>query len=532
MRLLHRHAEHRLPVEAMFDDCEIPCALIGPEGQVARAGRGFLRLLGVAEVNSLRPFLALPAFARLVTGVAEGVEVAIETEFRTASGAAPVRLRLLPLQDTPGLMLLRAVSLARVRHLEGALEETRRLTDVGRLAGGVAHDFNNLLTAILGAVEDLLGRAAETDRPDLEQIRDSARRGAALVRQLLALGRQQTLQPRIVPLNTALGALEPLLRRLVGGGITLRWALELPTRFVCIDPAQLDQVIVNLAVNARDAMPDGGTLTIATCRRLLLDPVEEGGERIPPGRYAEISVRDTGAGIPPEVLPRLFTPFFTTKPQGGTGLGLPTVQGIVHQSGGYLTVRPGVGEGAEFRILLPHVTPGVAAPAGAPGTPAGPTAVPRDTTGMIARNGVKDGAPDVALDEVQDGPPESAQHSAAGPKPPGTVLLVDDEAAVRALAARALRRAGWQVVEASNAEDALDLAPAVFEAVVSDVVMPGLDGPGLVAALRAVRPGLPALLVSGYAGPAQRAALAAADIRFLAKPFTPSELVAAAAGLV
>ena len=185
--------------------------------------------------------------------------------------------------------------------------------------GGIAHDFNNLLTAVLGATEDLRARAAgrPADAADLDLVRQSAERGAALVRHLLAFSRQQTLQPRVLPLNDAVRGTAALLERLLGAGVTLDVKLEEPGRQVCIDPTQLDQVLVNLAVNAGHAMPDGGTLTISTGHDLRLRAEKFGGETVPPGRYVRLSVQDTGGGIPPDVLPRIFEPFFTTKRDSG-----------------------------------------------------------------------------------------------------------------------------------------------------------------------------------------------------------------------
>jgi two-component system, cell cycle sensor histidine kinase and response regulator CckA len=357
---------------------------------------------------------------------------------------------------------------------------------VGELAAGVAHDFNNLLTAILGAANDLDFHTEAAGQEDLAQIKTSARRGAALVRQLLAFGGQQTLQPRVVALNEAVQGVASLLRRLVGPGITLTLALEEPGRMVRLDPTQLDQVLVNLAVNARDAMPDGGTLLITTGHRLVLAKEGDGADRIPPGRYATLEVRDSGGGIPAEILPRIFEPFFSTKrASGGTGLGLATVHGIVRQSGGHLSVQSTQGIGTSFCITLPR---------------------------------------------HEAAAPVSAASRQAGPRPARSagrrLLLVEDEAPVRRLAARALRRAGWEVIEAACGTDALEAAPERVTLLVSDVVMPGLDGPGLVRALREKQPGLPAILISGYADATQRETLAADDIGFLAKPFGMGELVA------
>jgi two-component system, cell cycle sensor histidine kinase and response regulator CckA len=413
-------------------------------------------------------------------------------------------------------------------------EQERRLRVVGQLAGGIAHDFNNLLTAILGAADAIVGRAetpADTVA-DVQQIRRGVERGAALVRQLLAFSRQQTLQPRVVAVNAAIEDAARLLHRLLGAKIVLTLELEQPGRRVMVDPGQLDQVLLNLAVNARDAMAEGGTLTLASGHETLYRPRLAGPETIPPGRYVTITVADSGAGIAEAVMPRIFEPFFTTKRapgtsglgtsglggagpggngpggngqgglgqggtgqggtgQGGTGLGLPSVLGIVRQSGGFVEVASQVGIGTRIVVYLPRYTATEAALI--PPRPLAPV-----TTGGAGR----------------------------------VALVVEDEAPVRLVLARALTRAGWRVLAAETAESALEMLHGPDESsdsqpsvVISDVVMPGMDGPALVRAVRRICPGIPAVLVSGYAEPVLRQDLAAADIAFLAKPYATAELL-------
>jgi two-component system cell cycle sensor histidine kinase/response regulator CckA len=374
-------------------------------------------------------------------------------------------------------------------------EHERRLRIVGQLAGGIAHDFNNLLTAILGAADAILERAETTAETaaDARQIRRGVERGAALVRQLLAFSRQQTLQPRVVEVNAAIEDTAQLLRRLLSARVTVAIALEQPGRRVMADPGQLDQVLMNLAVNARDAMAAGGTLTLSSGHATLYQPRLAGAETIPPGRYVTITVADTGDGIPDAVMPHIFEPFFTTKRgQGGTGLGLPTVLGIVRQSGGFLDVASQPGLGTTVVVYLPRHA----------------------------------AAAEVIV------PAPSAQ---VRPAPKGgdrVVLVVEDEEPVRRVLARALIRAGWRVLAAETGESALEMLggpkdspESQLSVVISDVVMPGMDGLALVRAVRVRYPNVPAVLVSGYAEPVLRQELTAQDISFLPKPYATAELL-------
>ena len=413
--------------------------------------------------------------------------------------------------DSTSGALLAVQDVSAQARLEAQLAHAQRLQAAGQLAGGVAHDFNNLLTAILGAAnaigaQETLGPEA---REDLAQIRASAERGSALTRQLLAFGRRQTLQPRVLGVNTVLTAMGGLLRRLVGSRVRLDLVLDEADPHVRADPTALDQVLLNLAVNARDAMPEGGVLTLRSGHMTLYRPLVRGPETIPPGRYVMIEVQDTGVGIPPEAMGHIFEPFFTTRrEQGGTGLGLATVHGIVRQSDGFLGVESMPGAGTRLRVYLPRWDGGeeVAIPA----PPAAPATAPQP------------GAP----------PPVPAPP----PAEPGTVLLVEDEQTVRTIAARALTRLGWSVLAAESAEAALELletkAPVRLDAIVTDLVMPGLDGAALVrlVRLRLGAPSLPAILVSGYAEEELRREVATATGEggtiFLPKPYDIADLAA------
>ena len=447
-------------------------------------------LRGQARGAPARPFPV-----HLAGGGPEPLLVALTASaVREADGSASGAL--LSVQDTS----------AQAR-LEAQLAHAQRLQAAGQLAGGIAHDFNNLLTAILGAADAIATQPALGDeaREDLAQIRASAERGSALTRQLLAFGRRQTLQPTVLAVNAVLTEIGALLRRLLGSRVRLHLALDEADLRVRADPTALDQVLVNLAVNARDAMPDGGDLTLRGGHITLYRPLVRGPETIPPGRYVMIEVRDTGIGIPPEALEHIFEPFFTTRrEQGGTGLGLATVHGIVRQSDGFLGVESAPGQGTRLRVYLPRWDGDeVAIPA--PPAPAAPEAA---------------GTPPPA-------PPPAA---------PGTVLLVEDETSVRTIVARALTRLGWQVLAAENAEAALDrLAgrdPPRLAAIVTDLVMPGMDGAALVRAVRAQlrAPALPAILVSGYAAEELRREVATAigdgGTLFLPKPYDVNDLAA------
>ena len=486
--------------------------ILDRQGALVRANDPLRRMLGpAADLSAGTPVLRLvveadrdAVWAALAAALAGTPGRPLAARL-LAAGPAPlaVALTATPLREADGgssgaLVTLKDDS-AQAR-LATQLAQAQRLQAAGQLAGGIAHDFNNLLTAILGAA-DAVGAIAGLPADAAEElalIRAGVARGSALVRQLLAFGRRQTLQPRVLAVNQVLTDIAALLRRLLGSRVRLELGLEQPGPAVRADPTALDQVLLNLAVNARDAMPQGGTLTLRSGHMTLRRPLPRGPETIPPGRYAMIEVQDTGSGIPPELVGRIFEPFFTTRrEQGGTGLGLATVHGIVRQSGGFLAVESAPGHGTRLRVYLPRCEDAaVAAPA--PPPPAAPLRA------------------DIAA--------------------PRSVLLVDDEPTVRQVAARALTRHGWHVLAAESAEDALALldvaAPPALAAVVTDLVMPGEDGTALVRAIRARlhRPALPAILVSGYATEALRLEVAAAlpgdATMFLPKPYEIADLAA------
>ncbi len=365
------------------------------------------------------------------------------------------------------------------------LRQAHKMEAVGRLAGGIAHDFNNTLTTIKGYSEMIAHAAPDAGtREDAGQILKSVDFAASLTRQLLAFGRRQMLVPRVTDLRDAARASAGMLDRLIGDHIRL--SCELPDEPVPVfaDPGQIAQALINLAINARDAMPDGGALTLRVREAAAAEvPPDEAG-RPAAGRYAVVSVCDTGSGISPEILPRIFEPFFTTKEQGkGTGLGLATVYGVVAQSGGRVTCDSVPGKGSVFTVWLPRCDAPLA-PAPEPGKLA-------DLRGS------------------------------------GTVLLVEDDAAIRAMFARALTAAGYTVLSAPDAEAALALAArpeGAFDALVTDVMMPGLNGRQLAMRLEKDRPNLKVLYMSGYTDDAAFRSALRPGTAFLQKPFNPSDL--------
>jgi two-component system cell cycle sensor histidine kinase/response regulator CckA len=429
----------------------------------------------------------------------------------TATGAAQSTTPEIRGQDSEGVCRLFVTTFtdaagdsSHVAHLIDATEQkklelqfaqSQKMQAVGQLAGGVAHDFNNLLTAMIGFCDLLLLRHRPGDQSfaDLMQIKQNANRAASLVRQLLAFSRQQTLRPTVLSVTDVLAELTHLLRRLLGEIIELDISHGRDLYSVKVDQGQLEQVIINLAVNARDAMgEDGGHLTIRTQNVALNAAIEREGETVPPGEYVLIAIADDGHGIPRDHLDRIFEPFFSTKEVGGgTGLGLSTVYGIVKQTGGFILVDSTVGVGTTFRIYLPRYQE-TAAEAAAREREATQT---RDLTGVA------------------------------------NLLLVEDEDAVRSFAARALRKKGYTVTEASSGEEALQLLDGdggAVDVLITDVVMPTIDGPTLVKRARERQGDLKVIFISGYTEDSFRQQLdSEVDVRFLSKPFSLKELASA-----
>jgi PAS domain S-box-containing protein len=378
------------------------------------------------------------------------------------------------------------------RVLEAQLLQSQKMEAVGRLAGGIAHDFNNLLTAITGYSELLLtGMEGEGEQArDVEQIRRAAAQAASMTQQLLAFSRRQVLQPKVMSLNDTIAEMEAMLRRLIGENIVLSTAPDPDLHATRSDLAQIEQVVLNLCLNARDAMPDGGRLEVRTANADLDDATARAAGTHP-GPHVLLEVRDSGLGMDPETLEHAFEPFYTTKEQGkGTGLGLATVLGIVQQSGGGIAVETAPGQGTTFRIYLPAVG----------------DALTRD---------------DAATDRPERG------HE--------TILLVEDESIVRELVARVLGTHGYAVIEAADGEEALAIAQAepTIDLLLTDVVMPGISGRELAERLAASRPELRILYMSGYTDEAiVHHGVREGEAEFIAKPFTPDALARKVRGVL
>ncbi len=492
----------------LFNNTPIAIATVDRNGGLIRANASFSRLFGTLPIGADR-VEGYPITKTVIDAQRDGFSDAIAAAAAGRGDMPPLELKaegeqgrsmrlwVSPIGDAEGVnesVIVYALETTELRQIEEQLAQAQKMNAVGQLAGGVAHDFNNVLQAIIGYCDLLLANHRPTDPSfqDIMQIRQNANRAAGLVRQLLAFSRRQTLRPQVLTLSDTLSELSNLLRRLLGEKVTLELRHGRDLWPVLADVNQFETVIVNLAVNARDAMPDGGKLTIRTANVTVDEarPLKIGG--MPKGDYVMIEVADAGSGMAPEVLEKIFEPFFTTKDVGkGTGLGLSTVFGIVKQSGGFIEVQSAPGEGSVFQVYLPRY---VAAPKAQPE----PGSVP-----------VK---------------PPVADHTGQG-----TILLVEDDEPVRAVNARALTARGYTVLEAASGIEALAIIEArnaPVDLVVSDVVMPEMDGPTLLGELRKRYPDLKVVFVSGYAEDAFRRNLPEGEeFNFLPKPFSLKKFV-------
>jgi two-component system cell cycle sensor histidine kinase/response regulator CckA len=486
-------------INALLEILPLGLALADRDGRFLYLNSAFRRAVGLSASSS-------PAWpSDLVVDEDKGaVSDSVRRFARGASLSGDVAVRLKARPDEPvaltvagarGLgeaaVLLSIKDNSEEDRLKRQVAQATKMQAVGQLAGGVAHDFNNILTAIIGHCDLMLMRHApgDSDYDDIQQVRSNSNRAASLTRQLLAFSRQQTLRPQVLQLPDVISEVSTLLKRLLGEQVKLQVKHGRGLGAVRADPGQLEQVIVNLAVNARDAMPEGGILTLHTYGVAAEDVRRMGSEILPIGDYTALRVSDTGTGIPPNLLPKIFEPFFTTKEVGkGTGLGLSTVYGIVKQSGGFIFAESEPGKGTSFVIYLPVHRAEAPAPARRQ----------KETTGELWGT--------------------------------GTILLVEDEATVRAVAERALTRHGYTVLTAENGEAAIEILEREkrVDLMVSDVVMPTMDGPTTAREARKIQPDLPILFISGYAEEQLRQSIDLERVAFLAKPFSVQKLAEAA----
>ena len=506
----------------LFEDAPVGIVLADPDTTVSGCNPAFAQLLG-KEMDDIigKPVTDFilepdrPAAAEQLSRVLMGTSPGNHLPVRLDGGGRDLvaTLYVSPTAEDGAVtgLMLHFIDTTEQKNLEIQFAQSQKMQAMGQLAGGVAHDFNNLLTAMIGFCDLLLQRHGpnEPSFADIMQIKQNANRAASLVRQLLAFSRRQALQPRLFDVTDALAELSNLLRRLLGETIELVITHGRDLGLVRVDPGQFDQVIINLAVNARDAMPGGGLLTITTKAMKVDRPYQRGADVMPPGHYIQIEVADTGTGIPAENLGRIFEPFFSTKEVGaGTGLGLSTVYGIVRQTDGFIFVDSQPGHGTSFRIFLPRFEAQAELPKPKPGETQATLPEERKTA--------------LPASADPEGPSNGGDLTGAG-----TILIVEDEDAVRLFGARALRNKGYKVLEASSGEKALDVLRSEegIDVLVTDVVMPGMDGATLARLVRMERPSIQVILMSGYAEDVALGDFSGEDgIHFLPKPFSLKQL--------
>ena len=512
-RARDEHADPQRAAEVrfmrFFDHTPMAIATVDKAGSIVRANARFAKLAQTLAVEassgkSIRAMISERDGNELTSAIAKAAEGQGDIKPVEATLAGPKERSAEFFvtgvegeeRDTEAAIVYMLETTDR-RALVNQVNQAQKMEMVGQLAGGMAHDFNNVLSAIMMANDFLLSAHKPTDPSfqDIMQIKQNATRAASLVRQLLAFSRRQTLRPQVLDPGDALSDLTMLLRRLIGEKVKLETVHSRDLWPVKVDVSQFEQVIVNLAVNARDAMPDGGTLTVRTANVTAQESERLSYKGMPAADYVTIEVADSGTGIPAEIVDKIFEPFFSTKEVGkGTGLGLSTVYGIIKQTGGFIYVDSEEGKGTSFRIFLPRHAE--------------------------AETAVVNGA---AHDATKDQRPADLTGQ-------GTILLVEDEDGLRSLNARGLRSRGYTVVEAANGVEAIEVLEAQdakIDLVVSDVVMPEMDGPTLLKEMRGRNPTLKVIFVSGYAEDAFEKSLPANEqFAFLPKPFTLSQLVA------
>ncbi len=510
-----------------FQSTPMAIATVDKTGKISRSNSLFARLFpSTTRDGESRSILATVADrdrAALETAIREAAagqsEVAPVEAALTGNGERWGRFYVSPVKeddrDTEAAIVY-VLDTTNQRVTENQRDQAEKMKSVGQLAGGIAHDFNNVLSAIMMATDFLLNAHKPTDPSfgDIMQIKQNANRAASLVRQLLAFSRRQTLRPQVIDLGETLSDLGMLLKRLLGERVTLDVKHARDLWPVKADISQFEQVVVNLAVNARDAMPEGGKLSIRTANVTAAEAAKFNYTGMPAADYVLVEIADNGTGIPPDIIGKIFDPFFSTKEVGkGTGLGLSTVYGIIKQTGGFVYPESAVGKGTAFRIFLPRHVPGA--------EEAAPEPLPETSSPGIAP--AHSGA--AAAVAVAPKPAPAADLTGHG-----TILLVEDEEGLRALNARGLASRGYTVLEAGNGVEALEVFAGnggKVDLVVSDVVMPEMDGPTLLKELRQKNPSLKIIFVSGYAEEAFEKSLPKGQqFNFLPKPFTLKQLIA------
>ncbi len=471
---------------AKIEDCNTAmAAMLGEEMEVIE-GKAFRDILSEDDRDSV-------LFAMNRIGQGEQMSAPMEIILQAKDKPVSVQMHARRFKGSDNIVL-HFIDLTDQKTLEAQFIQSQKMQAVGQLAGGVAHDFNNLLTAIIGFSDLLLQRHKPGDPSfsDIMQIKQNSNRAANLVRQLLAFSRQQTLRPQVQDISDILAEVSNLIRRLIGANIELDLVYGQDVGMVKVDAGQMEQVFINLAVNARDAMEDGGKLTMTTSPFENRSEIKYGEDVMPPGRWVKIDVSDTGCGIPEENLSRIFEPFFTTKDVGqGTGLGLATVYGIIRQTGGFLDVNSAVDKGTVFSVYLPALS---------------------------------EAEVEAAKSEVKH--EEQKESDLTGN---AKILLVEDEDAVRMFSTRALTNKGYEVLGAEHGEAALALLEkedlSSLDLLITDVMMPGIDGPTLARKLREQQPDLKIVFISGYTEDKLKDEMGE-GIYFLPKPFTLKQLAA------
>lgn len=484
--------------QKFFEEAPLGIALVDEKGQIKDCNAELAHMLGTSmdalEGKTLKTLFTdddrekgLDALAQI--GKGEQLPGPIELILK-AKKAVSVQMHARKIKDSDNIVL-HFIDLSQQKQLEQQFVQSQKMQAIGQLAGGVAHDFNNLLTAIIGFCDLLLLRHKPGDPSfaDIMQIKQNSNRAANLVRQLLAFSRQQTLRPKVQDVTDILTEVSHLLRRLIGANIELDLHHGVDLGLVKVDVGQMEQVLINLAVNARDAMEQGGRLSIATGKFINDAPIKCCDDEMPAGQWVSIAVKDTGCGISPENMSRILEPFFTTKDVGqGTGLGLATVYGIIRQTGGYLSIDSTVGIGTIFTIYLPRLS---------------------------------------EADAKVESPAEKQEEAASDLTGTARILLVEDEDAVRTFSTRALTNKGYQVLGAESGEAALSLLEQqdikTIDLLITDVMMPGMDGPTMAKKIREMSPDLKIIFISGYTEDRLKDHMGA-NIFFLPKPFTLKQL--------